>query len=44
MTGRLPGVSRGDIFLGWLLFADQPRREAVAALDESARPIGLQPA
>jgi heavy metal translocating P-type ATPase len=30
--GPIAGVSRGDHFLGWLLFADQPRREAKAAL------------
>ncbi len=38
--GPIAGVSRGDIFLGWLLFADQPRREAVAALD-NLRGLGL---
>jgi heavy metal translocating P-type ATPase len=39
--GPVAGVSRGGVFLGWLLFADQPRREAAAALLE-LRGMGLQ--
>jgi heavy metal translocating P-type ATPase len=39
--GPVAGVSHGGIFLGWLLFADQPRREAAAALAE-LRGMGLQ--
>ncbi|GAC1342463.1 MAG: cation-translocating P-type ATPase [Acetobacteraceae bacterium] len=38
--GPIAGVSRGGTFLGWLLFADQPRPEAGAALAE-LRAIGL---
>ena len=39
--GPIAGVSRGRSFLGWLLFADPPRREASAALSE-LRGMGLQ--
>jgi heavy metal translocating P-type ATPase len=39
--GPIAGVSLGKIFLGWLLFADQPRREASAAL-ENLRGLGLR--
>jgi heavy metal translocating P-type ATPase len=38
--GPTAGVSRGGRFLGWLLFADQPRREAAAALAD-LRSLGL---
>jgi heavy metal translocating P-type ATPase len=38
--GPIAGVSSGGRFLGWLLFADQPRPEAVAALAE-LRGLGL---
>ena len=38
--GPIAGVSRGGRFLGWLLFADQPRREAAGALAE-LRALGL---
>jgi heavy metal translocating P-type ATPase len=38
--GPIAGVSLGKIFLGWLLFADQPRQEAAAAL-ENLRGLGL---
>lgn len=38
--GPVAGVSLGGVFLGWLLFADQPRREAAAALQE-LRGMGL---
>jgi heavy metal translocating P-type ATPase len=38
--GPIAGVSRGGTFLGWLLFADEPRPEAQAALAE-LRQIGL---
>jgi heavy metal translocating P-type ATPase len=38
--GPIAGVSRGETFLGWLLFADQPRREANAALAD-LRDLGL---
>jgi cation transport ATPase len=39
--GPIAGVSRGPRFLGWLLFADQPRPEATAALAD-LRSLGLQ--
>jgi Zn2+/Cd2+-exporting ATPase len=39
--GPIAGVSSGEKFLGWLLFADQPRREALAAL-ENLRGLGLR--
>ncbi len=39
--GPIAGVSRGQRFLGWLLFADQPRPEATAALAD-LRGLGLQ--
>jgi cation transport ATPase len=38
--GPIAGVSRDDKFLGWLLFADQPRREAASALAD-LRGLGL---
>lgn len=38
--GPVSGVSRGDRFLGWLLFADRPRPEAAAALAD-LRSLGL---
>ncbi len=38
--GPIAGVSQGSVFLGWLLFADQPRPEARAALDD-LRKLGL---
>lgn len=38
--GPLAGVSRGETFLGWVLFADRPRAEAAAALGE-LRSLGL---
>lgn len=38
--GPIAGVSLGPSFLGWLLFADQPRPEAQAALME-LRQLGL---
>jgi Zn2+/Cd2+-exporting ATPase len=38
--GPIAGVSRGAVFLGWLLFADRPRGEAGMAL-ESLRRLGL---
>ncbi len=38
--GPIAGVSRDGRFLGWLLFADQPRREAAAALAD-LRSLGL---
>ncbi len=38
--GPIAGVSRGGRFLGWLLFADQPRREAASAL-AALRALGL---
>ncbi len=38
--GPIGGVSRGDKFLGWLLFADQPRRAAAGALAD-LRGLGL---
>jgi Cd2+/Zn2+-exporting ATPase len=38
--GPVAGVSQGGTFLGWLLFADQPRREAEAALAD-LRTLGL---
>jgi heavy metal translocating P-type ATPase len=38
--GPVAGVASGGVFLGWLLFADQPRREAAAALSE-LRDMGL---
>jgi Cu+-exporting ATPase len=39
--GPIAGVGRGRTFLGWLLFADQPRREAPAALADLRR-LGLE--
>jgi len=39
--GPIAGVSRGRKFLGWMLFADQPRPEAAAALGDLRR-LGLQ--
>jgi heavy metal translocating P-type ATPase len=39
--GPIAGVSRGGVFLGWVLFADQPRPEAAAALAE-LRGLGLE--
>jgi Cd2+/Zn2+-exporting ATPase len=39
--GPIAGVSRGGAFLGWMLFADGPRPEAVAAVAE-LRDLGLQ--
>jgi heavy metal translocating P-type ATPase len=39
--GPIAGVSHDGILLGWLLFADQPRPEAVAALAE-LRTLGLE--
>jgi heavy metal translocating P-type ATPase len=38
--GPVGGVASNGKFLGWLLFADQPRREAAAAL-EGLRGLGL---
>jgi heavy metal translocating P-type ATPase len=38
--GPIAGVSRGKDFLGWLLFADEARREAPAAVAE-LRALGL---
>jgi heavy metal translocating P-type ATPase len=38
--GPIAGASLGGVFLGWLLFADRPRREAAAAL-EDLRGLGL---
>lgn len=38
--GPVAGVARGQEFLGWMLFADQPRREAAAALSD-LRELGL---
>jgi heavy metal translocating P-type ATPase len=38
--GPIAGISRGPRFLGWLLFADQPRAEAAAALAD-LRALGL---
>ncbi len=38
--GPVAGVSQGDVFLGWLLFADEPRREAAEALVD-LRGLGL---
>jgi len=38
--GPIAGVSRGPRFLGWLLFADQPRPEAMDALAD-LRALGL---
>jgi heavy metal translocating P-type ATPase len=38
--GPVAGISAGGRFLGWLLFADQPRPEAPAALAELRR-LGL---
>ena len=38
--GPIGGVSQNGAFLGWLLFADQPRREAEAALADLRR-LGL---
>ena len=41
--GPIAGVSRGEHFLGWLLFADQPRPEAGSALaDLSTLGLGRQ--
>ena len=39
--GPIAGVSRGRKFLGWMVFADQPRPEAAAALSDLRR-LGLQ--
>jgi heavy metal translocating P-type ATPase len=39
--GPIAGVALGARFLGWLLFADQPRPEAVSSLAE-LRTLGLQ--
>jgi Cd2+/Zn2+-exporting ATPase len=39
--GPIAGVSRGGVFLGWLLFADQPRPEAAEALAD-LRGLGLR--
>lgn len=39
--GPIAGVSRAGVFLGWLLFADQPRQEAMGALAE-LRGLGLE--
>jgi heavy metal translocating P-type ATPase len=39
--GPVAGVSQGSQFLGWLLFADQPRPEAEAAL-AALRSLGLR--
>ncbi len=38
--GPIAGVALGGQFLGWLLFADQPRAEAAAAVQDLAR-LGL---
>ena len=38
--GPIAGVSRGDAFLGWILFGDRPRPEAAEALAE-LRTLGL---
>jgi Cd2+/Zn2+-exporting ATPase len=38
--GPIGGVSRDGVFLGWLLFADAPRAEAMTALAE-LRTLGL---
>ncbi len=38
--GPIGGASLGGVFLGWLLFADRPRPEAVAALAD-LRGLGL---
>jgi heavy metal translocating P-type ATPase len=38
--GPIAGLSRGGVFLGWLLFADQPRAEAAEAL-AGLRSLGL---
>ncbi len=39
--GPIAGVSRGERFLGWLLFADEPRPEAADAL-AALRALGLE--
>jgi heavy metal translocating P-type ATPase len=39
--GPVAGLARDGVFLGWLLFADQPRREAAAALAD-LRALGLR--
>jgi heavy metal translocating P-type ATPase len=39
--GPIAGVSHAGVFLGWLLFADQPRPEAMAALAD-LRGLGLE--
>jgi len=39
--GPIAGVSRDGTFLGWLLFADQPRPEAIAAVAE-LRALGVE--
>jgi len=39
--GPIAGVSHGGTFLGWLLFADRPRPESRAAVDE-LRALGLE--
>jgi cation transport ATPase len=38
--GPIAGVSRAGVFLGWMLFGDQPRPEAMEALTE-LRGLGL---
>src|ERR1700722_11273649 len=39
--GPIAGVSRAGVFLGWMLFADQPRPEAMEALGD-LRALGLE--
>lgn len=39
--GPVAGVSLGPAFLGWVLFADQPRKEAASAL-AGLRKLGLE--
>ena len=39
--GPVVGVSRGQVFPGWLLLADKPRPEALAAIAE-LRALGLE--
>jgi len=39
--GPIAGVSRGDAFMGWLLFADRSRPEARMAVDD-LRALGLE--
>ena len=38
--GPVAGVSRGEEFLGWLMFADEPRKEAAEAMAD-LRALGL---